>query len=158
LFDTIRINKTIPLHKQKSVKKALKSLLNNCLITPIDKSSNNIAFIYKRFYARVLAKELGSYVNVVYSPTYISCSEKEDEIVNKYKRKLKKSFKLHNEDESNVLPKMHWIPKMHKNPIKFRFIVVAVKCSRKPLAKSITSISSLITLTLKLAIISFARL
>ena len=35
---------------------------------------------------------------------------------------------------------MYWIPKMHKDPIKFRFIVAAVKCSLKPLAKTITNI------------------
>ena len=35
---------------------------------------------------------------------------------------------------------MYWIPKMHKNPIKSRFIVAAKVCSLKPLAKSITYI------------------
>ena len=38
------------------------------------------------------------------------------------------------------LPKMYWIPKMHKDPIKARFIVASVKCTTKKLAKSVTSV------------------
>ena len=38
---------------------------------------------------------------------------------------------------------MYWIPKMHKNPISFRFIITSPVCSIKPLAKDITSIFKL---------------
>ena len=41
------------------------------------------------------------------------------------------------------LPVMYWIPKMHKNPISFRFIIVSPVCSIKPLSKDITSIFKL---------------
>ena len=41
------------------------------------------------------------------------------------------------------LPVMYWIPKMHKNPISFCFIIASPVCSVKPLSKDITSIFKL---------------
>ena len=38
---------------------------------------------------------------------------------------------------------MYWIPKMHKNPISFRFIIASPVCSVKPLSKDITSMDKL---------------
>ena len=38
---------------------------------------------------------------------------------------------------------MYWIPKMHKNPISFLFIIASPVCSIKPLSKDITSIFKL---------------
>ena len=35
---------------------------------------------------------------------------------------------------------MYWMPKMHKNPIKARFITASPKSFIKPLARTITSI------------------
>ena len=32
------------------------------------------------------------------------------------------------------------MPKLHKNPTKFRFIIAAPKCSVKPLSKAVTSV------------------
>ena len=43
-------------------------------------------------------------------------------------------------DESKQLPHIYWLPKLHKNPIKFRFIIAAPNCSIKPLSKVITKI------------------
>ena len=39
------------------------------------------------------------------------------------------------------LPIIYWFPKMHKNPISFRFTTVSPVCSIKPLRKDITSIN-----------------
>ena len=41
------------------------------------------------------------------------------------------------------LPVMYWIPKMHKNPISFRFIIASPVCSIKLLSKDIASIFKL---------------
>ena len=35
---------------------------------------------------------------------------------------------------------MYWMPKMHKNPVKARFIIASHKSSIKPLARTIISI------------------
>ena len=42
--------------------------------------------------------------------------------------------------ENHRLPNMYWMPKMHKNPIIARFIIVSPKSSIKPLARTITLI------------------
>ena len=36
--------------------------------------------------------------------------------------------------ENHRLPNMYWMPKMHKNPIKARFIIASPKSFIKPLA------------------------
>ena len=41
-------------------------------------------------------------------------------------------------------PVMYWIPKMHKNPINFCFIIAFPVCSIKPVSKDITSILKLV--------------
>ena len=43
-------------------------------------------------------------------------------------------------EDSKKLPYIYWTPKLHKNPIKFRFITAAPNCSIKPLSKAITKI------------------
>ena len=42
--------------------------------------------------------------------------------------------------ENHRLPNMYWVPNMHKNPIKARFIIGSPKSSIKPLARPITSV------------------
>ena len=41
------------------------------------------------------------------------------------------------------LPVIYWIPKMHKNPISFRFIIASPVCSIKPISRDITTIFKL---------------
>ena len=55
----------------KTVTGDLKELQDKYVITPIDKASNNIAFICKRHYIQVLVKELGliDEPNHTYVPT-----------------------------------------------------------------------------------------
>ena len=53
---------------------------------------------------------------------------------------LKIKFGIHSIPiENHRLPNMHWMSKMHKNPIKARFIIASPKFSIKPLARIITS-------------------
>ena len=46
--------------------------------------------------------------------------------------------------ETNRFPNMYWMPKMHKNPIKARFIIASSKSSIKRLARTITSVFRLL--------------
>ena len=43
-------------------------------------------------------------------------------------------------DEELDLPYIYWIPKMHKNPYKHRFIAGSSKCSTKPLSILLTKL------------------
>ena len=65
-------------------------------------------------------------------------------IIDKNIRDLKIKFSIGNIPiENHRLPNMYWMPKMHKNPTKARFIIVSPTSSIKTLARTITSISLL---------------
>ena len=53
------------------------------------------------------------------------------------------NLKLSVDDTNKCIPNIYWIPKLHKNPSKARFIIAAPKCSLKPLSKAITSVLKL---------------
>ena len=126
--------------KDKTVLNDLRDLQDKYVIVPVDKAAGNLALICKRHYASVLVKELGL---LDHSPsltyTKIENSTPSD-IVDKNIRDLNNLGFSDIPNENECLPKMYWIPKNHKTPIKERFIVASPVCSIKPLAKSLTSI------------------
>ena len=119
--------------------KALDDLHSQFVVVPIDKASSNIAFVCKRFYVQVLVSELGLGDSST-SSTYEKINRDVNELIDKDCHKLKETFNLTVGDESKKLPHIYWTPKLHKNPIKFRFIIAAPDCSIKPLSKAITKI------------------
>ena len=44
------------------------------------------------------------------------------------------------EEEDIDLPKLYWIPKLHKNPYKQRYIAGSAKCPTKPLSQIVTQV------------------
>ena len=76
---------------------------------------------------------------MTYSPVDEDCHS----ITNNHNQFLRKKFDLIDCVGNEKLPGIYWLPKLHKNPIKFRFIIAAPECSIKPLARSITSIFKL---------------
>ena len=129
--------------KNQECKQALKELHDHYVLAPIDKASNNIAFICKRFYAMVLIKKLGLDSNSG-NETYIHLKEaNKEKIIEDHVSTLHREFYLNVAEDSKVLPHMYWLPKLHKNPIKFRFIIAAPNCSVKPLVKTVTKLFKL---------------
>ena len=64
-----------------------------------------------------------------------------NDIIDKNIKKLKSKFGIDNIPiETDQLSNVYWIPKMHKNPIKARIIVVSPKFSIKPLVSTIRSV------------------
>ena len=96
----------------------------------------------KRYYAIVLLKELGIYDNSN-TETYKKLSSPKEVIIHHQKDTLKNNFNLDVNQENECLPQIYWLPKMHKTPTKFKFIIAAPKCSIKSLSKSITAILKL---------------
>ena len=112
---------------------SLNDLQNRFVICPIDKASSNIAFACKRFYVQVLVKELGL-IGAEGSATYERVQEATDEIVDRDSKTLKNKYSLQVPEDCMKLPRIYWMPKLHKNHIKFRFIIAAPSCSIKPLS------------------------
>ena len=136
-------NMFLPTLKDPACVNALQQLHSDYVIAPIDKATGNVAVICKRFYAMVLFKELGicdSHSTKTYKKFRTSIAT----IVSNQKNVLKKKFNLDVSTENECLPHIYWLPKMHKNPCKFRFIIAAPKCSIKPLNKVMTAILKLL--------------
>lgn len=123
----------------------LNFLKKNFVICPLDKANNNYSFICKKFYLITLAKEMGivsengelkiSRFNQTYE---IYNSENELEIINRHKILcLNNKIKV---EGTEIVPLIYSLPKLHKNPVKFRFITGAYNSSVKPLSKEMTII------------------
>ena len=137
------IRKTVPILEQYAPKMALKDLQSKYIITSIDKATGNVAFICKRFYAKILSEELGcnDHHKPLEDKTYIKINNlSKDEIIKQHKTELGRDFGVIIDEDNMSLPGMYWLPKMHKKPSKARFIVAASSGSIKPLARKLTSI------------------
>ena len=75
--------------------------------------------------------------------TYEKVNDKVDNIIANDVSTLSKKFDLTVPEESKKLPHIYWTPKLHKTPIKFRFIIAAPDCSIKPLSRTITKMFKL---------------
>ena len=97
-----------------------------------------LLFVCKRHYVRILLAELGlnSFLgNPTYNFTNFSASEVLDNHIS-----VLTSFGIETSDDELDLPYIYWIPKMHKNPYKHRFIAGSSKCSTKPLSILLTKL------------------
>ena len=102
------------------------------VVAPADKASNNIVFVSKTHYINCLMEELGM-STMTGNPTYNLTA-----IQNHHSVMLTLGISLSDEDID--LPELYWIPKLHKNPYKQRYIAGSAKCSTKPLSQILTRI------------------
>ena len=124
-------------YNNKAIEITLNELQKIFVIAPVDKASNNFSFICKKFYLKVLLEELGfdlSSLNPIGNITYKPENISESEILNKHLKDLLAMFQIKCTDKDIRLPKLFWIPKLHKNPYKFRFIAGARHCTTKTLS------------------------
>ena len=125
--------KTKSVFSARDVVSELSSLHDNYVVVPADKASTNTVFICKAHYYNCLTKELG--INSAQSnPTYTRTSLSKEEILDNHLSVLT-SFEIKCLKEDLDLPVLYWIPKLHNNPYKQRYITGSAKCSTKPLSK-----------------------
>ena len=124
--------------KDRECRNELDELKSKFVFVPIDKVTGNVALVCKQFYAIVLIDELG--LKGQPSETYGRVKKKPDTLIKKNIRDLKDKFGIYVKSEDHQLPHIYWLPKLHKKPLKFRFIIAAPRCSVKPLSKAITSV------------------
>ena len=66
--------------------------------------------------------------------TYEKINKNQDEIIqHNLDHNIRLKFSNGSKDKS--FPIMYWIPKLHKNPVGFWFIIASKNCSTKPLSK-----------------------
>ena len=128
---------TKPSLEDEEVLSALADIHNKFVIVPIDKASNNVAIVCKRFYIQKLLNEVGVPGNS--SPTYkLSDSDPTNIIDNN--DILCDNYGITLDERLRTLPFMYWLPKMHYSPPRARFIVASSSCSSKPLSRLASSI------------------
>ena len=131
LKSKVTISPTKPLLQNQDVLSALAELHDKFVIVPNDKASNNVAIVCKRFYVQKLLTEVG--VPGDTSSTYKLSDRNQDDIIFDNSL-LCERFGLPLEERQKSLPYMYWLPKMHYDPPRFRFIVASSSCSTKPLS------------------------
>ena len=140
----LRVLKFKKLHKchnnapsLNDTKHALANLHEKFVVCTVDKASNNFAFVCKKFFVLVLLEELGFDKDnflPIGNNTYLPVWETENDIINRHSTVLNDNFKMNCTIDNRVLPRLFWVPKLHKNPFKFRFIAGARHCTTKPLS------------------------
>ena len=113
--------------------KELNTLLDHFVLVPVDKASNNIAIICKKFYMDTLKQELSSktFENVPIS----------DQTFNDSCKQFLTTHKIPASYQGNVeydTPFIYWSAKMHKHPPKFRFITSGTHSILSGLSKMVT--------------------
>ena len=145
-----RISSFVPKRKKASrsifedtsAQSCLSELQSKYVMVPIDKAANNIAFVCKRFYAQVLLNELG--LTGSSTSTYTNISHRNpNDVISQHQDELKEQFNLSVDDTMKTLPDIYWLPKLHKTPVKFRFIIASKRCTTKILSKDVSAIFSL---------------
>ena len=121
------------------LKTAITKLQKNFIISTVDKASNNFVFVCKKFYVLVLLKELGFNDNFlpIGNITYSTVKDTKEKIIERHAHELANIFNINIGNDNRILPKLFWIPKLHKSPYKFRFIAGARNCTTKPLSVTI---------------------
>jgi hypothetical protein len=126
------------VNKREQHTASLSNLHKKFIIAPADKAGNNFVFICKKHYCLILCEELGveysnnslrARGNLTYKPFIIY-----KEFLFDLHQALGSKFNLILKEEDRKIPKLFAIPKLHKNPYKFRFIAGATFSSNKPLS------------------------
>ena len=127
------------------VKVCLSDLHSKYVFVPADKFPNNVIIICERYYIETLIKELG--LDNCSTPTgnsaYTSYQMSSEDIVNTHDTFMK-SPGIELSDDDKRLPCLYWTPKLHKSPVKHRFIAGSSNCTTKHLSSLLTKILTVI--------------
>ena len=126
-----------PVLRDPDVVSYLTDLHSKFVLVPIDKASNNIAIVCKKFYIEKLLSEVGLSGNP--NNTYHISDENPNNII-ETNIHFCKSLNLPVNEKNNCLPYMYWTPKMHYQPSRARFIVASAVCSTKPISNLVSII------------------
>ena len=105
---------------------------------------------HKKYYIETLIKELGldNCSTPTGNSTYTSCQMSCEDIVDTHDTFMK-SLGIELSDDDKRLPYLYWTPKLHKSPVKHRFIAGSSKCTTKQLSSLLTKILTVIKTGLK---------
>ena len=130
-LDSMNLYKFCSILRNADVKKSLAELHDDFVITPIDKASNNVSIVCKKFYIDILKTEIQN------SDTFEPSLKSEQSIFSDHKSYYDK-VNIKYTEEFEKLPYLYWTSKMHKIPPKQRFITCGTSTSLEGISKVIT--------------------
>jgi len=122
------------------LKQKIKQIQKDFVITPIDKANTNYSFTCKKMYVIFMNQELGydweTESTRLSNETYtIYEAESESSIIERHNKSITNLIPfIKNRQTEHKIPTIYGIPKMHKNPIKLRFITGARLSSIKEIS------------------------
>ena len=121
---------------EMEIKEYLRDFHDKYIVVPADKAAGNFVIICKKLYVSIMMNELGIDSNymAVGNMTYIPCARSNEDIIEEHIKFSQDNFNIAVNENDKVIPKLFWIPKLHKTPFKSRFIAGASKCSSKKLS------------------------
>ena len=126
----------------------LKILKQKFVFVPTGKAGNNISIVCTKFYIEQSLRELGIFedlpINNNHASTYNIVDHPVDDIINTHITFIKKMFPKIKINIPKHLPSLYWIPKMHKNPTKQRYISASSNCTTKHISEILTKTFKLI--------------
>ena len=115
---------------KKVVRDELDKLKQHFIFCPVDKASNNVSLICKRFYHDTLDHELTK------SGNFVTIDEDENTTVKDILDYMKKN-KMSIPPKNHKLPFLYWTPKKHKSPVGSRFITSSTITTNSTLSMSV---------------------
>ena len=109
-----------PSRSVKALKRKMERLHSKYVFAPADKAANNVIIIWKRYYVDVLKGELNS------TSTYVPAQLTKDKF---FLHLIDTLTKINVKIDKCELSAFYWLPKLHKNPLKLRFISNSSHCS-----------------------------
>jgi hypothetical protein len=119
--------------KIKKIEETVSYNLDNSFVERVDDPAmylslyGDIVFVCKSYYFECLIKELGINSNTSSNTTYKPTSFDKDEILANH-RSFMTSLNIPSGKESEDLPYLYWILKLHKTPYKERYIAGSSTC------------------------------
>ena len=122
------------LRKQQVLKgnkhrKYINDFLEQYVLVPADKATNNIIVVCRKYYLEIILSEL----SIKDCSTLIA-----EHVVDLAKWNIAVA------SEMKQLPTLYWLPKLHKSPYGSRFIAASNICTTKPLSRHLTGCLSLV--------------
>ena len=106
--------------------------MNNVLV-PAEKAANNVVVVWQLYCIHTLKRELVDTIAYKLQPSLI-----ERVIVDRHGCHTTLHFGVKAKENQYKVPTLYWLPKLHKNPYKARFIAIFSSCTTTELYKLLT--------------------
>jgi len=141
-------NNSNQLLNTEKCKAQLSEIYKRFVIVPADKASGNFVFVCKKYYILKISQELGL-IPGNQNEAYKKCDFDPNVPIQQTTNFVKSVLGLETADDHMRLPHLFWLPKLHKNPYKERYIAGATKVTTTGLSKTLASAYKLIFENLK---------